>query len=280
MGGCSLQKTLIMKISAFGSPFSHDVTSCFGNIPKNFQWEYNVSSDIEVYMDFCFIDGVNSKAKNKFLWLCESKELFLPYYDIIKNNISQFKQIYKKIFTHDTELIKLDDVFEYCPAGSNKSWILDGKIFNKTKLASMICSGTSITNGHKFRNETMANFKNQNLPIDFYGRSHNPFSKKEEALADYCFSFVIENGRYSHYYTEKIMDCFAAGTIPIYWGSPDIEKDFNINGIILYDESFNFNDLSFDLYYSKFEHIKDNFTKEKQHIIADDILFEKIKKYI
>ena len=126
----------------------------------------------------------------------------------------------------------------------------------------------------------MTEFKNKNLPIDFYGRSHNPFKMKEEPLANYCFSFVIENGSYSNYYTEKIMDCFACGTIPIYWGSPDIGKLFNLNGIIIFDDDFNFNNLSYDLYYSKMEYIKENFLLEKNHKIADDTLYEKIQNYI
>jgi hypothetical protein len=269
-----------IKIGAFGSPFSHDFSSCHNNLPKKFQWDFNTQNDIEVYMDFDIIGGFNSHSKYKFLWLSESKELFDNSYDFIKNNLNIFKNSYKKIFTHCNELLGVDDIFEYCPAGSNKSWIVEGKINKKTKLVSMICSGKEITKGHKFRNDIMKVLKQNNAPVDYYGRSHNPFSKKEEALSDYCFSFVIENGSYSHYYTEKIMDCFACGTIPIYWGSPEIQKDFDINGIILFDNNFKFNSLDRDLYISKIEHINNNFLKEKNHKIADDILFDKIEKYI
>ena len=148
------------------------------------------------------------------------------------------------------------------------------------KLISMICSGNNVTSGHKYRNNLMADLKNKNLSIDFYGRSHNPFQKKEEALADYCFSFVVENGKYSDYYTEKIMDCFALGTIPIYYGSPDIGSRFDSEGIIILDSEFDINSLTIDLYYSKLDHIKNNFDLEKKTVIADDELFTKIEKYI
>jgi len=273
---------MLNKISGFGSPFSHDISSCAGIAPSNFKWEFNNScpSNIEIYMDYNILGGKISSCPNKFLWLCESRELFLSNYEFIKNNLNFFKNYYKKIFINDTNLLNIDDIFEYCPPASNKSWILDGKIYNKTKLVSMICSGIDTTSGHKHRNKTMTEFKNKNLPIDFYGRSHNPFKMKEEPLANYCFSFVIENGSYSNYYTEKIMDCFACGTIPIYWGSPDIGKLFNLNGIIIFDDDFNFNNLSYDLYYSKMEYIKENFLLEKNHKIADDTLYEKIQNYI
>jgi hypothetical protein len=76
------------------------------------------------------------------------------------------------------------------------------------------------------------------------------------------------------------MDCFATGTIPIYYGSPEIYKNFNMNGILLLDNSFNYDILSFELYQSKLDAIHDNFIKEKNHKIADDVLFEKLQKYI
>jgi len=271
---------MLNEISAFGSPFSHDVTSCYNVLPKNFKWVFNKPSNIEIYMDYNILGGYNSKSKNKFLWLAESKEIVSNQFNYIKDNYTELKKIYKKIFTNIADLIVLDECFEYCPPASNKSWIVDGKIYNKSKIASMICSGVNETSGHKYRNNLMNFYKEKNVPIDFYGRSHNPFNKKEEALADYCFSFVVENGQYSDYYTEKIMDCFATGTIPIYYGSPEIYKNFNMNGILLLDNSFNYDILSFELYQSKLDAIHDNFIKEKNHKIADDVLFEKLQKYI
>lgn len=47
---------------------------------------------------------------------------------------------------------------------------------------------------------------------------------KIEALSRYRFSLCFENTRFDGYITEKIFDCFFAGSIPIYYGAPDIEK--------------------------------------------------------
>ena len=91
----------------------------------------------------------------------------------------------------------------------------------------MVSSGKTMCDGHHFRNNMMIQFKNTGFPIDYYGRSFNPFEKKEDVLRDYCFSITIENERYSNYYTEKLMDCFACGTIPIYYGTPEVMKMFN-----------------------------------------------------
>ena len=94
------------------------------------------------------------------------------------------------------------------------------------------------------------------------------------------FSVTFENGVYDKYYTEKITDCFATGTIPIYWGSKKIGEDFDINGIIFYDDLKNISDLNEDLYYSKMDHIKNNFEKVIKLESSDDIIYKKIIKYI
>lgn len=48
----------------------------------------------------------------------------------------------------------------------------------------------------------------------------------------YKFSIAFENCSYAGYDTEKIVEAFAAYTIPIYWGDPDIVKDFNPKAFI------------------------------------------------
>ena len=68
------------------------------------------------------------------------------------------------------------------------------------------------------------------------------------------FSVAIENNVLRTYFTEKVLDCFATGTIPIYLGAPDIGDHFNIDGILTLDD---FDSISTDLYYSKMDAIQD-----------------------
>jgi hypothetical protein len=46
---------------------------------------------------------------------------------------------------------------------------------------------------------------------------------------------VIESCQEPGYFTEKIIDCFLTGTIPIYWGDPNIRDIFNPGGILFWD---------------------------------------------
>ncbi|OFZ65884.1 MAG: hypothetical protein A2V79_06815 [Betaproteobacteria bacterium RBG_16_56_24] len=47
---------------------------------------------------------------------------------------------------------------------------------------------------------------------------------KLETISGYRFSICFENMAFAGYVTEKIVDCFVAGTVPLYLGAPDIEK--------------------------------------------------------
>ena len=47
---------------------------------------------------------------------------------------------------------------------------------------------------------------------------------KVAVMSQYRFALCFENIAYPGYVTEKIIDCFVAGVIPIYLGAPDIEK--------------------------------------------------------
>lgn len=51
-----------------------------------------------------------------------------------------------------------------------------------------------------------------------------PCSSKWEVLSKYRFSLCFENMPMTGYVTEKIFDCLYAGTVPVYWGAPDIEN--------------------------------------------------------
>jgi alpha(1,3/1,4) fucosyltransferase len=47
---------------------------------------------------------------------------------------------------------------------------------------------------------------------------------KSRTIGQYKFALCFENSILKGWITEKIFDCFFAGTVPIYWGEPEIEK--------------------------------------------------------
>ena len=55
---------------------------------------------------------------------------------------------------------------------------------------------------------------------------------KTEFLKNYKFSIAYENSGYPGYCTEKLMQAFAAGNVPIYWGDPTAVEQFNEKAFI------------------------------------------------
>jgi hypothetical protein len=221
------------------------------------------------------IFGVNHfKNKKKFAWLIESPELKQNSYDFIEVNYNLFD----KIFTFDKHLLDISDKFVFVPIGG--CWIdeSDRKIHKKNKLVSFIMSSKMWTSGHRLRHEINNTVNN----IDKYG-FENPITKKIEGLGDYMFSIVVENCKKDFYFTEKIIDCFITGTIPIYWGCPSIGDFFDTNGFFTFDNVDELIEILSSInektYYSKIDIVKKNFESSKKYVIADDLIHESYKHY-
>jgi hypothetical protein len=63
-------------------------------------------------------------------------------------------------------------------------------------------------------------------------RTPNGIQAKNEFLLDFQFTIAAENSSYPGYTTEKPVDAFLAGSIPIYWGDPMIDCDFNPDSFV------------------------------------------------
>lgn len=55
-------------------------------------------------------------------------------------------------------------------------------------------------------------------------------------LDSHKFNLCFENSSYPGYVTEKLYDALCAKTVPIYWGSPSVEVDFNTKAFINYHD--------------------------------------------
>ncbi len=54
-----------------------------------------------------------------------------------------------------------------------------------------------------------------------------PYEVKREFQSRHCFSMAYENEAAAGYQTEKIIDAFVSGSIPLYWGNPEVTREFN-----------------------------------------------------
>ena len=72
--------------------------------------------------------------------------------------------------------------------------------------------------------------------VDSGGRFLNnigqPVTDKLEFIKDYKFTIAFENSSASGYTTEKLIEPMVASSIPIYWGNPTVDLDFNKRSFI------------------------------------------------
>jgi hypothetical protein len=53
-----------------------------------------------------------------------------------------------------------------------------------------------------------------------------------EFMNDYKFMICFENKSQPNYFTEKLINAYCGGTIPIYWGCPNIDDYVNMDAIL------------------------------------------------
>ena len=240
------------------------------NATKHVQWVYDGSGEVNIYVSHRALDALNdTSGKPTYIWLLESKQIIPQYYQWIIDNYEFVTSRVDGIFSCDKELCAKYPKISYSVINA-VPWVQDRKVHDKTKLVSMIASNKRMCEGHARRLQFVDKFRDK---LDFYGRGFNEISCKEDGLRDYMFSVGIENAVYNTYFTEKLTDCFACGTIPIFYGCKGVTEYFNEDGIIFLDDDFDLSMLTKDLYYSKMDVIKDNFERSINFPVAEDYLY-------
>jgi len=206
--------------------------------------------DVVIYTDTS-LEKRDSNAKTNIALLIESPEYHRRYYDYIEHN----NHLFDMVLTFSKKLLDKGENYRFNAYGT--TWLHESyrNIWEKSKLGSMIISNKSTTIGHRLRHEIANMISNQpDRPnIDIYGGNYNymPYmtskaydpdhcgahitNGKIVGLKEYMFSIVVENCKEDYYFSEKLIDCFLSGTVPIYYGCPSISRFFNANGILSFD---------------------------------------------
>lgn len=271
------------------------------SIPSTFSYVYNLNDgcfDITLVQDMDCIRYVNGEfniATGKVVAdIHEPPHLFEQrrVYDLVYENASKFDLI----LTYDDRLLKdLPNAVFRNGGGEvvlNKNvhkqdypTLADDslhKIYAKKDLVSFITSNKTFTEGHRFRVNCVNRLREARLPVDLFGVGYNEIVGKIDALHSYHYSIAIENGDFKNYFTEKILDCFLTGTIPIYKGCPNISDYFDPNGMIIFNNHDELVEIVAKLdkqdYYLRKESIEENFKRALQYKYNNDELFERYLK--
>lgn len=268
-------KVKIRKVSHWWGEYN---CSSARNIPKTLEWlskDTQDSYEYTIYVDNFIKDfGFRDPSREKMGWLLESPQMNEATIKYLLANLNTVKEHYKYIFTCMDSLIALGEPFVYSISNAVPwIWAENRKIHPKTKLVSMIASNKAGLLGHRKRLNWVERLKDK---VDLFGTGRpNELNDKEDGLRDYMFSVSIENDDSDGYFTEKLTDNFAMGTVPVYWGSRKVvEKYFDPRGVIFLEDDPELKTLSKEKYESMMPYIQKNFELALQLPIAEDYIYE------
>lgn len=217
----------------------------------------------------------------QYALVLESKAILPQLYAALPAVVDRFTLV----FTHDSALLATrPDKCRFIPA--NGVWI-GGEygggqvaLSPKTKLVSMLSSTKLYCPLHKFRLELALELRNvQGIDVTIGGHgksSGGGWRPVSETLTDYLYSIVVENYVDDAFFTEKILNCFATGTVPIYFGARKIGDYFDPNGIIPFTSRDDLvgvlRTLSADDYLRRRDAIIDNFNRVKDYMMPEDYI--------
>lgn len=242
-----------IKASTFGSLkdtelfFSKHVSISYDTLEKDDSAEYKVLVQIEPF-------SVNNRIQD-FYERSSDFDLILTWHSGI------LKSTNSKLFPFGTCWIEEND----------------RHIFSKSKNLSIIASNKTFAPGHKLRHQIIQKYP-ENLSL--YGRGYRPIENKITALKDYRFSLIIENESSNNWFTEKLIDCLVTGTVPVFWGCPNIHEFFDTRGFILFNNINQIPNIKADCNKTVYENLLP-FIKKNYHSALKYVnIFNRIKKTI
>ena len=222
----------------------------------------------------------------KIAWMLESRCIAPHYYDYLEDVIDSFDVV----LTHDRALQgRFPRKCIFYPHGNCVIRRRDFALYEKTRLVSFI-SSMKLMNapGHRMRRQFYDLYTNKgrnwtstrlrDTRVDLYGKlANNYLEYKLDCLKDYMFHIAVENCVADTYFTEKIIDCFVTGTIPIYFGTKRILDFFDPDGILWFSSITELFQLLGRLtpaaYFERRQAIANNFAAAQEYIIPEDWIY-------
>ncbi len=258
-----------------------------GRFPKYILWDrynYGLRRHVYTHQDILRTCG---KPEKKYALFLESGAILPKDYEIFDKHRNLARE-FESVFTHSQKLLNQLENAKWIPGGH--VWYggigFGGEVSQelyskKTKNISMVSSDKMLCELHRLRIMTIKKLQGLGL-VDGYGTypgTPNGDTLISETLQDYRFSIVFENNIEDYYFTEKILNCFASMTIPVYLGAKKIADYFNIDGIVQLelkdiDKIENIiRGLNAQYYRERREAIIDNFKRVQKYICLEDYLY-------
>jgi hypothetical protein len=263
-------------VKLIDSTFSHNNAIGYagentGRHPKHFQWDTTPGeADIKVWTDIRLREVYDEIRECRHCYnvalLVEPRVVAEKSYDTLLGMYGDFDTV----LTHDSDIISCVYNSKFYPFGG--SWIKEWGVFPKHQLVSMVVGEKTNTKGQRLRHEVAERFKSK---LDLFGKPYTDYlPRKAPMLKPYYYSVVIENCRQNWFFSEKLIDCLSQGTIPIYWGCPDIGRFFDERGILTFQDADELEEILMGATISRYSYlrniVRDNMEEARRYACAED----------
>jgi hypothetical protein len=264
--------------------------------PTDVSWNWvknTPNGDVHIFEDTLLINHLQYNGKIKIAFLLECPDIFnycstcdpsiFNPHEWIKQNHQYFNYIMSP-YNYIENLV--GSRYIWTPPCGSRILLEDFGIYEKERLISIVASNKTWTTGHKLRHEIIKRYPGK---IDTYGSGYNNIIDnyngtrmgKIIAVAPYYYSFAIMNSIHDDFFTEVLTDVLATGTIPIWWGTKNISKYFNMDGIISFNTVEELDliipTLTPELYASKTNAILENIEKAKLYSSRFEWIYKNLK---
>ncbi len=270
---------------------AHGAHKPYGNKSNYFIWDrFNFELKAHFYSHQAMLETMGN-PDHRYGMLIEAEPITPEDY-LLFNKYKGLENDYDAIFTYSSKLLdKLNNAvfmpfnaFSWYGTKEQGGELNPNTYMQKCKNISIIASNKLLCEMHHFRKDVAEKCKAYKLADTYGSFDGGPrVPQIADILTDYRYNIAIENYIDDFYFTEKIMNCFASMTVPIYCGATKIAKFFNPNGIIFL-KTTDLDNLEKILsqcsekdYQQRLPAIKENYEKALEYVNIDDMLYKKVK---
>ena len=199
-----------LSISVVNSSPDVEIQSCFANTPSEY---------------------LKYKAPVQILFLGENVRPNYTFFDYsISMDLGSYggRNVYTPLWLLRSNLYAVDNK-DYKPF-SLKDLYQPKEIQRKHHSFNLKCCFIG-NNMPPSRAQLFQDLRSIGFQVDIFGSQSNPVNDKIAKMSEYDFSLCTENSYHPGYVTEKLVDAYLSGTIPIYWGCID-PNIYNHNSFI------------------------------------------------
>lgn len=141
----------------------------------------------------------------------------------------------------------------------------------KTFTASFITSNKTFCPGHKLRVDIYNALRPSYGDLQIVKHMSPPrWDDKRTIIEPYQFHIAVENAMHNNWFADKIVDAFIGKAIPLYWGCPNLDQFFNMDGVIRFDTlaelEAKLEYLTPDYYKHRLDAVEDNYNRALKYV--------------